>query len=76
MFFSFGEDCKTAYQRRKGNVLNILVVEFAEQVMYRSLPNKHSKHNKLDARFYDGVYLGLNKRNCEYYISTEEGNVV
>ena len=26
--------------------------------MYKPLPNKHNKHNKLDADFYDGVYLG------------------
>ena len=44
--------------------------------MYRPLPNKHNKHNKLDAIFYDGIYVGSNQRNGEYHISNEQGKIV
>ena len=74
--YHIGKDGKTAYQRRKGKVLNIPIVDFAEKVMYRPLPDKHNKHNKLDAKFYDGIYLGFNQRNSEYYISDEQGKIV
>ena len=60
----------------KGKVLTIPIVDFAEKVMYRPLPNKDNKHNKLDAKFYDGIYLGFNQRNSEYYICNEQGKIV
>jgi hypothetical protein len=38
--------------------------------MYKPLPDKHNKDNKLDDIFSDGIYLGISLRNGEYYIGT------
>ena len=39
-------------------------------VLYKPLPDKHNKDNKVDERLSDGIYLGINQRNGEYYIGT------
>ena len=71
--YHVGKDGKTAYQRRKGKTMRQPLVDFCEKVMCKPLSNKHDKQNKLDEKFYDGIYLGFIQRNGEYIIGTEEG---
>ena len=51
--FHIGKDGKTAYQRRKGKTMHPFLVQFCEKIMYKPLPDRDNKQNKLDARFVD-----------------------
>ncbi len=41
--------------------------------MCKTLPVDLPKDAKMDAKFLDGVYLGISQRNSEYFIGTPEG---
>ena len=71
--FEVGSDGRTPYQRLRGRKMKIGMVEFGEIVHYMPLDIKN--RGKLEPRFCEGVYLGINMTSSEAIIGTELGIV-
>ena len=74
--FKVGEDGRTAYQRLKGRRFGKPVVEIGERVMYEVHRPTGGRAGKLEARFAEGMYVGLKSNSQEYWVCNEEGLVV
>ncbi len=46
---------------------------FCEQILYRPVAVGSSKAAKMEAKFLDGVFLGLVERTGEYIVGTADG---
>ena len=70
-----GKDGYTAAERENGYTKKNLpdIVEFGEQVMYKPLATSGGKVENLAARFFDGVFLGVEPRTGELRIGTTSG---
>ena len=51
------------------------MAEFGECIHYKPLKGDPSRDNKLEARWKDGVWLGIRTQTDEVYIGTKEGVV-
>ena len=49
------------------------LVEFGESVLYKPLPGDVSAGDKLDDRFFEGIFLGFDTIINQYHIGTEDG---
>ena len=67
-------DGRTAYERIKGRQASRAVCEFGEKVL--CMPLKPGRGTKVEDKFIDGVFLGVNPRTNEVYVATEEGEVI
>lgn len=56
--FQVGRDGKTAYERAKGKKFNKEICEFGDCILFRR-GKSNSKTNKLDPKWFEGVYLGM-----------------
>ena len=54
-----GSDGRTAYERLKGRGDRRRVLEFGEHVLYKPLKGSDHPSRPLDARFVEGIYLGI-----------------
>ena len=66
-----GQRCMTAYRRLKGKDHEVKVAEFGECVLYMT-PGITGK-DKLDARWENGIWLGIRDRSGEIIVGTPEG---
>ena len=72
--YSRGADGRTPYERSTGKTWKQCLPEFGETVLYQPLKGEHSA-SKLDARFEDGVFLGIQEGSAMKYIGTAKGVV-
>ena len=69
--FEVGKDGKVPYQRLRGRKLHPDLIEFGECVHY--LPLNHLELGKAEARWKDGIFLGLRLESGEKLVGTHEG---
>ena len=72
--YSRGSDGRTPYERSTGKTWKQGLPEFGETVLYQPLKGERSA-SKLDARFEDGVFLGIQEGSAMKYIGTTMGVV-
>ena len=71
--YNRGADGRTPYERSTGKTWKQLLPEFGETVLlYQPLKGERSG-SKLDARFEDGVFLGIQEGSAMKYIGTSKG---
>ncbi len=64
----------TAYQRRKGKAYTKSLLPYAECVMYLPLTkHKITRQKKIEAKWRQGVYVGIVDDQDEVVIATTEG---
>ena len=69
--YNRGADGRTPYERSTGKTWKQLLPEFGETVLYQPLKGERSG-SKLDARFEDGVFLGIQEGSAMKYIGTSK----
>ena len=79
--FKVGEDGRTAYERGKGGrKFKRQLVPFGQKVLYEHRPVRHPRDGahlgKLEARFEEGVFLGISMNSMEYLVGDRSGDVV
>ena len=72
--YHMGKDSLTAQQRTTRKVTNKPIARFGEKVLYRVLDNKHNVE-KHEARYREGVWIGLIPRTDEDLVMTSKGVV-
>ena len=72
--YTVGRDGRTPYERLKGKQSSIRMPPFAEKVLYK-FQGEISHMPKLEPRWSEGVFLGVNGRTDEYIIGTPTGTV-
>ena len=71
--YKTGSDGKVVYQRQKGKNPRPTGLEFGEKVLY--IKRKGDKFEKLNPRLGEGIFVGVDSRSQEHYISRPEGIV-
>ena len=71
--YQLGPDGRTPYERSTGKKWKQKLPEFGECVFYRPLQEKGGKQRKLDAKFEDGIFLGIQEGSALKWIGTSEG---
>ena len=71
--YQLGIDGRTAYERSTGKKWKQKLPEFGECVFFRPLKDGSGKQRKLDAKFEDGVFLGIQEGSALKWIGTSEG---
>lgn len=69
--FQRGPDGKTPFERIRGKPCRRTLTEFADKVHYRTGKIDHIK--KLEPRWSEGIFLGINWRTGEAYAGTKDG---
>lgn len=69
--YRVGPDGKTAYERWKGKPCTKEAIESGELVHYK-LAKRHDR-GKLEDRWNEGIFLGMQWRTGEYMVSTADG---
>ena len=64
-----GSDGKTPYERSRGKRASILGLEFGERVLFKIPPKQ--KMAKIEARWTEGVFVGVRRRSNEVIVSDE-----
>ena len=72
--YHMGKDGLTAHQRCVGKTFIKPIAMFGEKVLYRILDNKHNV-DKHDARWREGIWLGIIPRTNEDLVGTPQGVV-
>ena len=65
-----GTDGKVPYERVKGKKPTVLGIEFGEKILYKV--KLGSKLEKLNARWGEGVIVGIRRRSNEIMVATRE----
>lgn len=65
-----GKDCKTAHERIEGKQGTVLGIEFGEKLIYKLKPG--IKSEKINARWEEGIFVGVRRRSDELRIATKE----
>jgi hypothetical protein len=66
-----GKDGKTSYERNKGKRSTVLGVEFGEKMMVKKFAK--TKMEKLNPRWYYGIFVGVKRSSGEIFVSTQDG---
>lgn len=66
-----GSDGKVPYERVRGKKPTVVGIEFGERVHYQL--KKGSKMEKMNQRWDEGVFVGINRASGEAMIATEGG---
>ena len=70
--YGIGRDGQTPYKLLTGRDSTRCMFEFGECIQYKPLGlDKH--RYKLEPQLFDGIWLGINARNGEYFIGTNTG---
>ena len=72
--YNRGADGRTPYERSTGKTWKQCLPEFGETILYQPLKGERLA-SKLDARFEDGVYLGIQEGSAMKFIGTAKGVV-
>ena len=67
-----GLDGKVPYQRVKGKKPSILSLEFGEKVHFKN-QLKSAKLEKLNARWSEGIFVGIRRKSNEVMVAHEDG---
>eukprot|EP00435_Cladocopium_sp_Y103_P049982 s1685_g15.t1 len=70
-----GEDGRTPYERSTRKPWRLMVPEFGECVWYQPLKGERGEGSKLEPKFEDGIYLGLQEGSALKWIGTRDGVV-
>ena len=70
-----GEDGRTPYERSTRKPWRLKVPEFGECVWYQPLKGERGEGSKLEPKFEDGIYLGLQEGSALKWIGTKDGVV-
>ena len=73
--FQVGSDGRTAYERTRGNKCKRQLPPFGERVFYLPTDRRRGRKNKFEAKWFSGVYIGLQVDSGELYIMTKSGVV-
>ena len=73
--FQRGVDGKTGFERSTGKRWRQPLPQFGECVWYQPLKESGTRKKKFDAKFRDGVYLGIQENSLLKWIGTPEGVV-
>ena len=68
-----GQTGRTAYREAPGHDAQARVAEFGEKIMYMTSKNTSKSAPKADAKFHDGVWLGLRMKSDESIVGTPNG---
>ena len=60
-----GKTSRTAFSEARGHDAQATVAEFGEKIMYLTPRNKNKSGPKVEAKFYDGMWLGLRMKSDE-----------
>ncbi len=71
--FKMGPDGRTPYFRLKGKHPRTKMIPFGEKVMYMPAKDTREKKNKLEPRFEDGIWVGIDAEASEAVILTPTG---
>jgi hypothetical protein len=63
--FHVGKDGKTCDERLKGKSSQRPIVQFGECVWFKPIKRNSDNMAKYEARWYDGVWIGINERSGE-----------
>ena len=66
-----GSDGKVAYERIRGKKPTILGIEFGEKVLFKR--HLGSKMEKINARWEEGIFVGVRRKSNELWIATKDG---
>ena len=70
-----GKDKKTALERLQGGRSVKPLAEVGESILYKPLSTKGDSVDKLEARFEEGIWLGVESRTGEIRVGTPSGVV-
>ena len=70
-YFGVGRDGKTAYERLKNKTFKLPMAEFGELVNYKIQSAKWKKRGKMNAKWGEGICLGVVPRANEYIVGTD-----
>ena len=65
-----GHTGRTAYGEARGRDVQAPVAEFGEKVMFMTSMETNKSAPKVDAKFHDGLWLGLRMQSDEWIIGT------
>ena len=65
-----GKDGRVGYERVKGKRPTVLGLEFGEKVLYKV--RLKDKLEKLNARWEEGIFVGVRRRSNEVWISVKD----
>ena len=69
--FEVGVDGRTPYERARGKSFRMATPTFGETVFFKPIPTKTGKRqNKMDARWEEGIFLGVREEQFEYWVAT------
>ena len=68
-----GQTGRTACREARGHDAEATVAEFGEKIMYMTSKNRSKSGPKADAKFHDGIWLGLRMKSDESIIGTPNG---
>ena len=69
--FHIGHDGHTSYFRRKGKNTHPILVPICEKILFK--PLSKGNHNKLEARFNEGIFLGLDRKMVNMLLGLQTG---
>ena len=73
--YSPGKDCKTAYERIRGQPCRKPIVQFCKSVLYLPLDAANTNENKAEPKMKDGIWLGAIERTEENVTGTSAGTI-
>ena len=68
-----GQSVRTANREARGHDAHAPIAEFGQKIMYMTSKNTSKSAPKADAKFQDGIWLGLRTRSDESIIGTPNG---
>ena len=73
--YKLGADGKTPYERQKGRMCVLEVVQFGEFVRYKQLGETSQERKSLECSWFEGVWLGHSRGSSEALVGTKDGVV-
>ena len=70
-----GPSGQTPYKFITGKETKRPIAEFGERILYMPLHNPNAPEGKMDARYHQGIWLGLRQKSDEALVGTSLGVV-
>ena len=71
--YRIGSDGRTAVQRYRGKTAELAITEFGERVLAQELLGHPNPRNNTEARFVEGIVVGIIEESDEFLVSAASG---